>query len=251
LKEQLALLRELQDIDLKLDELEDHKNEIRSRLKENKRFLEKLETDLENQKDELEEVRSTRTKKQHNLQELNNKLEDRQNKLHKTKTGKEYEAVETEIDVIKEEIEEAEDEIERLGEVIEETEDSIEDKEEKIFHLREGIAEEEASAEEQIAELDEEVQALKDRREEARGDVSQRVLRRYDFIRDRGDGKAIAPAKDEHCENCYMAIPPQQYIELQRGDKLITCSSCQSILYFYEDALNEDETGEEAEAEEA
>jgi len=240
-KDELALLRELQSIDLEVDDLQERKAEIQSRLQENKQFLEKLETDLENQREELEDVKTQRSEKQVEKQDLKEKLEQRQEKLHQVETAKEYDAVEKEIDVLNEEIEQTEEEVEHLGEVVESTEESIEDKEDKILQLREGIAEEESGAEEQLAELDDEIERLEDRQEEARDEVSEQILYRYDFIRSRSDGPAIAAAKDEHCENCYMAIPPQQFIEIQRGERLITCSSCQAILYYWEDALGEDQ----------
>ncbi len=34
-----------------------------------------------------------------------------------------------------------------------------------------------------------------------------------------------------------MALPPQLFIQIQRGETLETCPSCQRILFYWEDAL--------------
>jgi predicted nucleic acid-binding Zn-ribbon protein len=252
LKEQLALLRELQRIDLQLDQLENQKNDIQEKLEENRGFLDKLIDDLENQKKELDEIRTLRSQKKTDLEETRNDLAARQDKLKQITSQKEFNAVETEIDVLKKKLEQDQEEALHLDEVIESTETSIEEKEEKIVQLREGIASEVADAEEQLADLDERIGARHDRQDEARGEVSKRVLHKYDFIRSRRPGLAVVPAKDGHCEGCYMAIPPQQFIEIQRGENLEICPSCQRILYYWEDALDDEDvdvsTGETVQA---
>ena len=45
-----------------------------------------------------------------------------------------------------------------------------------------------------------------------------------------------------------MALPPQQYIEVQRGNTLEICPSCNRILYFWEDALGESSASDAMEA---
>ncbi|MFW6053818.1 MAG: zinc ribbon domain-containing protein, partial [Persicimonas sp.] len=230
----------------------DQKSAIQNKLEENRGFLDKLIDDLENQKEELEGVRDMRRQKKTDVEETRAELGKRQEKLKQVSSQKEFGAVETEIDVLKKKLEQTEEEALQLDEVIESTENSIEEKEEKIVQLREGIASEVADAEEQLAELDDRIQARHDRQEEARSEVSKRVLHKYDFIRSRRPGLAIVPAKDGHCEGCFMAIPPQQFIEIQRGETLQICPSCQRILYYWEEAVDESDdefAGEEKSAE--
>jgi len=246
LKEQLALLRELQNIDLELDEIKSEKEEIVARLKENTSFLDKLVEDLNEQKEELEEIRSLQREKKAELTDIKETLSQKQKRLREVGTNKEYKAVESEIESLKDSSEQTEEELLHLLEVIESTEESIEEKEDKIVQLREGIASDEAEAEKELRALDDKIQALEDRQDEARSEVSRRVIHKYDFIRSRRTGLAIVPAKDGHCEGCYMAVPPQQFIEIQRGESLEICPSCNRILYYWEDALDEEDTPSEA-----
>lgn len=240
MKEQLALLRELQNIDLELDEIKSKKEEIVARLKENTGFLDKLVEDLNSQKEELDEIRSLQRRKRDDLKEIKENLSGRQKRLREVSSNKEYNAVESEIESFKKSAEQTEEELLHLLEVIESTEESIKEKEDKIVQLREGIASDEAEAEKRLAALDKNITALEDRQEEARTEVSRRVIHKYDFIRSRRPGLAIVAAREGHCEGCYMAVPPQQFIEIQRGESLEICPSCNRILYFWEDAVGEE-----------
>ena len=241
MKEELARLRELQQIDLQLDDLEKAKKAILDRLDENKGFLNKLVEDLDTQKSELEEIRKLQAHKKVDLSDIREQHDRRRKRLHNVGSTKEFNAVEKEIEVLKKSVEQTEEELLHLGEVIETTEASISEKEEKIDQLRQSIAQEEADAEAGLSDYDAKIKALKDREDTRRAEVSKRVLYKYDFIRDRRPGEsAIAAAKDSHCEACFMAVPPQLYIEIQRGDTMVTCPSCQRILYFWEDAIGEE-----------
>lgn len=241
MKEELARLRELQQIDLQLDKLEQEKKAILDRLDENKGFLDKLVEDLDTQKSELEEIRKLQSQKKLDLADIRDQHDKRRKRLHNVGSTKEFNAVEKEIEVLKKSVEQTEEELLHLGEVIETTEASIDEKEEKIDQLRESIAQEEGDAESHLSKLDKEIKKLNQREATRRDEVSKRVLYKYDFIRKRRPNEsAIAAAKDSHCESCFMAVPPQMYIEIQRGETMVTCPSCQRILYFWEDALDDE-----------
>jgi len=44
-------------------------------------------------------------------------------------------------------------------------------------------------------------------------------------------GLAVINVKNEICMGCFMNIPPQLYIEVQRENSLILCPQCSRILY--------------------
>ncbi|CAD7771580.1 C4-type zinc ribbon domain protein [Candidatus Methanoperedenaceae archaeon GB37] len=67
------------------------------------------------------------------------------------------------------------------------------------------------------------------------------------FIRKRRNGRAVVSVNDAVCEGCHMHIPPQNYNELLKCDKLMTCPSCQRIIYWK--GLLEKNTGEPKAAE--
>lgn len=239
MKDQLKRLRELQQIDIELDKFRRSKDEIVETINENKGFLEKLVADLDSQRLELSEIRGLQTAKKDDSKDIRENLERRKKRLHNVGSTKEFNAVEKEIEVLKKSLDQTEQDLLHLEEVIDTTQGSIDDKNGKIEALRKTISDEEAASADTLAGIDKDMAGLKSREEEARGEVSKRVLYKYDFIRERREGLAVVAAKEGHCESCYMSIPAQQYIEIQRGDNLATCPSCQCILYFWEDAIGE------------
>src|SRR6202050_4621087 len=67
-------------------------------------------------------------------------------------------------------------------------------------------------------------------REWARGGVDADILRQYDRVaKYRGTG--ISEVRDQKCMACQVMLRPQTYNEV-RSDKLVSCESCQRILYY-------------------
>ncbi|MFH1807404.1 MAG: C4-type zinc ribbon domain-containing protein [Pseudomonadota bacterium] len=83
----------------------------------------------------------------------------------------------------------------------------------------------------------------------ARGSITSRlqapILKKYEFIRQRRDGIGLVVLADGTCQGCHMQLPPQMYNELQRGDRLEVCPSCQRILFYEQLAqrTTEDQAG--------
>jgi predicted nucleic acid-binding Zn-ribbon protein len=74
-------------------------------------------------------------------------------------------------------------------------------------------------------------------------EVPRPVLERYEFIRRRLEHPVIVPVKSGVCGGCRIAIPPQIFIELQSGQKILNCPNCQRLIYWcehFEDRQEED-----------
>ena len=66
--------------------------------------------------------------------------------------------------------------------------------------------------------------------------LDQTVFDEFKIIAKMNDGEAVAQGKNEVCMGCFMNIPPQLFIEVQRGDKLIKCPQCSRFLFFIEES---------------
>ena len=69
-------------------------------------------------------------------------------------------------------------------------------------------------------------------RKETCGEVPEPVLKRYEFIRRRLNHPVIVPVDNGVCSGCHIAIPPQVFIELQRGKQILSCPNCQRLIYW-------------------
>lgn len=90
---------------------------------------------------------------------------------------------------------------------------------------REGLQERVDIANAKLAELE------KVRTSAAAG-VPAPVFTRYEFIRRRLEHPVIVPVDAGICSGCHIAIPPQSFIELQRGKQILSCPNCQRLIYW-------------------
>ncbi|MDD6181277.1 MAG: zinc ribbon domain-containing protein [Desulfovibrionaceae bacterium] len=75
---------------------------------------------------------------------------------------------------------------------------------------------------------------LEEQRAASSSQVPQPVFQRYEFIRSRLEHPVIVPVKEGICSGCNIAIPPQTFIELQRGQQILSCPNCQRLIYWCE-----------------
>ena len=57
---------------------------------------------------------------------------------------------------------------------------------------------------------------------------------RYEFIRRRLEHPVIVAVKEGICSGCHIAVPPQSFIELQRGQQILSCPNCQRLIFWCE-----------------
>jgi predicted nucleic acid-binding Zn-ribbon protein len=82
-------------------------------------------------------------------------------------------------------------------------------------------------------------------------EVPRPVLERYEFIRRRLEHPVIVPVEGGVCGGCRIAIPPQIFIELQSGQKILNCPNCQRLIYWcehFEDRQEEETRPEQEQA---
>ena len=64
--------------------------------------------------------------------------------------------------------------------------------------------------------------------------IPQPVFMRYEFIRERLEHPVIVAVKEGICSGCHIAVPPQSFIELQRGQQILSCPNCQRLIFWCE-----------------
>lgn len=84
------------------------------------------------------------------------------------------------------------------------------------------------------AEYKAELAAFQARRDEFAKTLPAGPLSTYERMLRLRDGKAIVPAEHRSCGGCQMAITPNDFARLQRGNELVYCRSCERILYLPE-----------------
>ncbi len=92
---------------------------------------------------------------------------------------------------------------------------------------------EKASLEGSVGSLDEELAALKQKREAMAAAIDPTLLRTYEKLRRNKKGHALAGVnKDGSCMACRLRVLPQVVAEVKRAATIHTCEQCQRILYW-------------------
>lgn len=82
------------------------------------------------------------------------------------------------------------------------------------------------------ADLDRKVAALVAERAERAGGVDKPTFAKYEQLLKARRGVAIARMDGELCTGCHVMLRPAVAAQVRRNDGLVTCDSCQRILYF-------------------
>jgi predicted nucleic acid-binding Zn-ribbon protein len=240
MKNQLNLLRQLQELDLRRDALLDGVDQERDKLSEHAEALERLEAGLDEQRKHLDETLKLRSSKTVELKENQERYNHANEKFRNANNSREYAAAEREVETYKAIVTQFEEDITRLTKAIQESELTVNDAHSRISALRADydaalatLSKKDDAANDSAKTFDSQIATLGK-------SIPRMIYQRYKFIRDRRGGTAIIAASDGACQGCFMRLPPQVYIQLQRGQTLETCQNCQRILFFEEKKDNDE-----------
>jgi len=160
------------------------------------------------------------------------KLKDRRMRMTRIRTDKELGLARREIDLLSEEKSTIETE---LLTVLGELEEAAARREAAEAELAAMTAERDAAAEalrEVEAQLGARLAADRQQREALVAAVDGELRRRYEMIFARRNGLAVVAVRAGTCQGCRMRVPPQLFNQIQRGEQVILCPSCQRLLYW-------------------
>lgn len=107
--------------------------------------------------------------------------------------------------------------------------------EEQSRAMRARVDEDARALEEREKVLDADIARLRAERERLCAVLEPELLARYSKVAARRS-PAVVRVDHEMCLGCRMDIPPQRYIEILRGEAIISCHHCQRVLVHAEHA---------------
>jgi len=232
LKEQIFLLIELQKITFEMDKLTAGRVDLPQEINRIGEKLESIERELAEDEQRVEMLRADHKVKETALKNGIENAKKAKGRLLEVKTNKEYEAILKEIDAIHEKNSAVEDEIIHILEQIDGAGERLNVKESETAGHRSTCENEMRKMEEELNSIGSELEKVLKRRDEVRSRTKTSLLKKFDMIKGRKNGRAVVPVWKAVCYGCHMNIPPQMYNELQRHDKLMLCPHCERIIYW-------------------
>ncbi len=232
---EIEQLTELQVIDLQIAQLDENFNTEAEAVSKLQATYDERRQSIVELKEKVENGEVRRRELEAELADEMGRIKERQSKMMQVQTNREYQSLLKEIEDAKKVNKDREDEIirvmeqsESLGKILEEQvslcerdESSLGERKKKLESLRKAVDKKKRAV-------------LKERQAKSKG-LDDNLLRRYDMLRDRRNGRAVVGVTNGICQGCYMAIPPQQYNEILKGDRMLNCPTCQRILFFLEE----------------
>ena len=158
-------------------------------------------------------------------------VKDRQSKMMQVQTGREQTALLKEIEDGKKSVKENEEKIVALMEESENLIAKVEE-EKNLLKGEKALVEEEKEKVRSAIETINKGKKTKDAERQNQAQViDQRLLKKYDTLRARRNGLAVANVLQGVCQGCFMALPPQKYNMLLKGDAMLDCPCCQRMVY--------------------
>lgn len=227
---QLTRLKELQDIDLRLHEINIKLEALPDRIAAHEAAYNQVRTEMDAAKHELAEAEKSKRHEELELATTAEHAKQREAKLYAIKTTKEYQAALKEIAETKKVNKEREDrilglmeQIENLGKKMTQLESELADKESAYRKEDEALKAEEA-------ELTRSMDEIEARRPKLVSEIDVKVIRKYDYVRQRYPD-ALAHVEKGVCQGCSMNVPPQLYNEMLRSIEFKNCPSCHRLIY--------------------
>ncbi|MFH1075201.1 MAG: C4-type zinc ribbon domain-containing protein [Candidatus Firestonebacteria bacterium] len=232
LKNDLEVLLRVQELDTKMDEIEESKADIPKQLGGQQAALAAAQAALAAVKKNNDDLLKGKKLQELELAAKNAEIKKLQEQQYAVKDNNSYAAIKHEIQTRTEEAGKLEESIitamvedDNCKKKVLESANAVKAEEAKLKQL-------EAKCVEDGVKLDAEVEIIrKQRNEEAAKMANTALLKKYEEVRANVGGLGIAKVDGSSCQGCFMNLRPQEAIEVKRYEKVILCETCGRILY--------------------
>ena len=231
LRAQIEILASLQTVDREIREQNVIKQGLMGELQSDEKEILSRKQEIESLKAICAEKEKVRQDKERLLQEEGKKAMDKRMRMNRIKNIKELQALQREIEQIRQGNSEQEEELIKILEELEGIKANIKAKEDEMAQRQELWKQKQQSMQAQISGIEQAVSEAGVRRKRIAAQVTGELIRRYELIFARRGGTAVVEVAGGICQGCYMNIPPQLWNEIIKSERVNLCPSCQRILY--------------------
>jgi hypothetical protein len=229
--EQIRALERLAQIDAELKGLQEQLAQERSTLDGLRSGIAKLDEKLAANRSAIATMERTRGELVQDVRNMTQQLEHSREKLLRSRTERESNAAQRELEELRKLVRDREDEIGKLATESESQRQQLEATEADHGKLVAELSAREGDINLKVGEVSTKEQEKQAERAAALKTLPAQLYRRYDMIRQKR-GTAISQTSDGTCNACHMALPPQVFHRLRREPLLEQCPSCNRIIYF-------------------
>jgi uncharacterized protein len=232
LREQIEILATLQNVDREIREKNGAKQQLLGELQIKEREIQAKKQEIALVAAAYAEKEKERQQKDRILQEEGKKAMDKRMRMNRIKNTKELQALQREIDQIRQANSELEEQLIIIFEEIDRLKADLKAKEEEAILMQEEWQQRQQEMQTKISGIDQLVSEASTLRKTIASQIAGDLMSRYELIFARRGGFAVVEVSGGICRGCYMNIPPQLWNEIIKSEKINLCPSCQRILYY-------------------
>jgi predicted nucleic acid-binding Zn-ribbon protein len=225
------MLAALQTVDREIKEQTGLKQGLLGELEAKQREIEAKRREVDALGAACAEREKSRAEKDRVFQDEGKKAMDKRMRMNRIKNVKELQALQREIDLMRQANGELEEELIKIMQEIDAIKAQIKTKETEMAVLQEEWQKRQDDLQAQVGGIDKAVSEAAARRQSIASQLANDLISRYELIFARRGGTAVVEVSGGICQGCYMNIPPQLGNEIIKSEKLHLCPSCNRILY--------------------
>jgi uncharacterized protein len=228
--EDIRLLKELQDIDYWIGELERSKAFLPDMIKNLQEQMTTLASDLSQRKARLLQAQVEVKDVEIKIAETKEHKEKYQEQMLTIKTNKEYDALVVQIESAKTDIAKEEERCLELMNEIEQLRAAVSQLEGENETVQKENADRLVDLQSQIDSVQGKVEEKEAYRDNLVRKVSKSAMAIYERVRKGRGGDVVVALKRGACGECFKSQPPQKIQQIKKSTTIETCASCGRIL---------------------
>ncbi len=187
---------------------------------------------FEKKKDNLYTVSKACRDLEREIQVVDDRIIKSNETLRMVKTQKEYQVLLREVDDNKKRKDALETELLEYFDEKDKIEQDVQENEKEYQLLKDKIEAKQKDIEKKSTDDRELLEEYLSSQKKIGQNIDSSLIDQFAKISKMNQGLAVINVKNEICMGCFMNIPPQLFIEVQRGDSLILCPQCSRILFY-------------------
>ena len=222
----------LQNIDSQLQDIAELLGDLPKKVEELKDEESSLIQSVEDGRLRLKELDVELNKSEGLVKDINTKIDIHIDQLFLDTSNKQYDALQLEIDHLKDELDKIETNFLEYTEEKEQLVEKVQSKEENLDLLKKDLIDRRSKLEILMNESSEQKLKLESDRKVQIGAIDQSILTQYSRISDAREGLSVVTITGSACGGCGAFVPPQIVSEVRAAKGFRTCDSCSRFLYW-------------------
>ncbi len=232
--DQIAQLVELQKVDNVIFSVKTELREAPLELENLSQRFQALEGQRSKVVEKLEHLQEQQKRLAMDIDDDSARIKKSKSKLMQVENGREYHAMMREMDSMEKINHTREEERLALNEELQLQKDKLAELDLSHTGVKAELEVKQEGLQDKLEKANAKLVDLEGQRKTAIATIPQPVFMRYEFIRRHLEHPVIVSVKEGVCSGCNISIPPQSFIELQRGQQILSCPNCQRLVYWCE-----------------